>query len=244
MSISVCIATYNGEKYIKEQLDSILCQIGENDEIIISDDGSTDKTVEIIKRYEDNRIILLQHKREPKFKNYPFYKVSKNFENALNHASGDLIFLADQDDIWLKEKVATVKQKMGSSLLLLHDCIVVDKAGKNLSFSYFEINKSGLGVFSNIVNCSFLGCCIIIRKKLLEYVLPFPHYPIPHDIWLGLIADWKKKALIIDDKLVLYRRHENNVSVSSKKSHANFTYKIRYRFFITFALMKRMILRK
>lgn len=94
--ISVCMATYNGEEYIKEQLESILCQLGEMDEIIISDDGSTDNTLNIIESYNDSRIKIHINTGKHGF--------VYNFENALQKAKGEYIFLSDQDDIWLPEK--------------------------------------------------------------------------------------------------------------------------------------------
>lgn len=101
--ISVCVATYNGEKYLQEQLDSILIQLAPDDELIISDDFSTDKTRSILDSYRaDPRIKLLEG---------PQKGIIKNFEHAINQASGDLIFLADQDDVWLPDKVADTKAK-------------------------------------------------------------------------------------------------------------------------------------
>ena len=97
--ISVCIATFNGEKYISSQLDSILNQVVPVHEIIISDDMSTDNTIEIIKNC-NNPIIKI-------FINKERLGVAKNFENAIKHANGDFIFLCDQDDIWLKNKTQT-----------------------------------------------------------------------------------------------------------------------------------------
>ena len=96
--ISVCIATYNGEKYIKEQLDSIIPQLGHEDEIVISDDGSSDSTLDIINSINDERIRITVNQGK--------HGVNSNFNNALLHAKGDFIFLADQDDIWLSGKVA------------------------------------------------------------------------------------------------------------------------------------------
>ena len=93
---SVCMASFNGERYIKEQIDSILLQIGEDDELIISDDGSTDQTVDVICSYRDDRIKFVR--------NVNRHGCIGNFENALRVASGDFIFLADQDDIWLSDK--------------------------------------------------------------------------------------------------------------------------------------------
>jgi len=96
MKISVCMATYNGERYLKEQLDSILKQLSFTDEIIISDDGSQDRTIEIIESFGDSRIKLFHSTQQ---------NLIYNFENALSKASGDIIFLSDQDDIWYENKV-------------------------------------------------------------------------------------------------------------------------------------------
>ena len=94
--ISVCMATYNGAQFIKEQIDSILCQLSTEDELIISDDGSTDETLSIINSYKDNRIKVFQHKAA---EGSAFIKATRNFENAMSHAVGDYIFLSDQDDM-------------------------------------------------------------------------------------------------------------------------------------------------
>lgn len=91
------MTTYNGEKYISVQLDSILKQLSENDEVIISDDSSTDRTVDVIKNFKDKRIKLYEDNH--------FHSPIFNFENALEKASGDIIFLSDQDDVWLDNKV-------------------------------------------------------------------------------------------------------------------------------------------
>ena len=102
--ISVCIATYNGEKYLRKQLDSILNQLEYNDEVIISDDGSSDETLNIISSYNDKRIHVFHNKGE--------HGVVKNFENGLNHVLGDYIFLCDQDDIWKSNKVQVVLNEL------------------------------------------------------------------------------------------------------------------------------------
>ena len=98
--LTVCIATYNGEKYIRQQLNSVLIQLGENDEVIISDDSSSDATVEIVRSFNDSRIKLLVDNK--------FSSPVRNFENALKYATGDYIFLCDQDDIWLPDKVKSM----------------------------------------------------------------------------------------------------------------------------------------
>src|SRR3954452_14743734 len=99
--LSVALATYNGERFIAEQLKSIITQLDENSEVIISDNGSTDRTIEIITSFNDKRIVLLHCSQRG---------LISNFENALNKVSGDIIFLSDQDDIWLGNKVQIVKE--------------------------------------------------------------------------------------------------------------------------------------
>jgi len=241
--ISVCVTTYNGEKYIKEQLDSILCQLESDDEVIVSDDGSTDKTLEIINSYNDDRIKLLHHKKDEHHKEYSFYKISKNVENAINHATGELVFLADQDDVWEKNKVSTVKHKMGNALLLLHDCSLINEHGETTHTSYFELNNSRSGVLRNLIKCSYLGCCMVLNKALLNKAFPFPQEPVPHDLWFGLVADWQNSTTVIHDTLIRYRRHQANQSSTSKKSEAKKAYKIKYRVFIFKALIKRFVLK-
>ena len=103
--ISVCIATYNGEKYLRQQLDSILSQIGKDDEVVISDDNSSDGTLALIQSYGDERLRVLHHDPTKITTTFPLDKPTHNFENALMHARGDVIFLADQDDVWHADKI-------------------------------------------------------------------------------------------------------------------------------------------
>ena len=121
--ISVCIATYNGENFIKAQLDSILCQISLTDEIVISDDSSSDNTIRIIKSYDDPRIKL--------FEGNTFHCPIFNFQNALKNSIGDFIFLSDQDDIWIKNKVSTMMKELQNS----------DLGFLNEYFDYYFIEK-------------------------------------------------------------------------------------------------------
>src|SRR6478736_1009903 len=117
--VSVVMAVYNGEKYIKDQLNSILSQIDDSTEVIISDNGSIDNTLEIIKEFKDPRIKLYQNEE---------YKGSAfNFEFGLKKASGNIIFLSDQDDVWLENKVTVVKEYLKRYDLIITDCKIVDE---------------------------------------------------------------------------------------------------------------------
>lgn len=231
--ISVCMPTYNGEKYIKEQLDSIFSQISVDDEVIISDDSSTDKTLEIIKSYNDSRLKLLENNH---FKS-PIY----NLENALKQAKGDYIFLADQDDVWFPNKVEKL-------LLCLtdYDCVVSDATVVNSDMtviheSFMEINHSRKGFVNNLIKNGFLGCCMAFSSSLLKIVLPFPKNIPMHDSWIGLNATLKGKVLFLDEPLIYYRRHESNASCSSEKSKNTLSTKIKHRYNLFVETMKRFI---
>lgn len=233
--ISVCIPTYNGSKYIKDQLLSILGQLHPDDEIIISDDSSTDNTLEIIKSLNDKRIKVL--------KNNCFKSPIYNLENALKQASGDYIFTADQDDIWMPQKVNIMVQQLSSVNLVVSDCIVVDSDEKVISESFYKLNQSKAGLLNNIIKNSFLGCCMAFDRKILNYVLPFPEKIAMHDIWIGLNAEVIGKTKFISDKLIYYRRHGENFSFTSDKSKFGLFYKIQYRLVFVYQLILRRIAR-
>ena len=139
--ISICMATYNGEKYIKEQIDSILPQLSKNDEIIISDDSSTDDTLSIIRSFNDHRIKI--------FSGCNFHSPISNFENALKYAKGDYIFLSDQDDVWLENKVERMMEALKQYSLVVSDCYVVNKDCEIIRNSFF-VRKPVPGIIWNL----------------------------------------------------------------------------------------------
>lgn len=202
------MATYNGEKYLKEQIDSILIQLNDDDELIISDDGSTDKTYEFISNIKDYRIKFFQNTSKEKFRHGQFIS---NFENALKQAKGDLIFFADQDDVWLSNKIKSMSEALSSVDLVISDCTIVDKNLVTLHDSYFEYNHSDFDLFKSFSRNPYLGCTMGFRKELLEYALPFPIEISAHDSWLGVIAEFFGKVGSIEEKTILYRRHDLNL---------------------------------
>ncbi len=209
--ISVCMATYNGEKYLREQVDSILAQLGNDDELIISDDGSTDSTIRILESYNDSRIKI--------FHNIKNHGVNGNFENALNQANGDYIFLSDQDDVWIPGKVETCINALQTSKCVVHDCYVVDGNLIITSDSFFAERGSRSGFFHNWIKNGYLGCAMAFRREILELVLPIPlKLPVWHDIWIGVLCDIKFGVTFIPFKGIYFRRHSTNTSVTAKKS--------------------------
>lgn len=205
--ISVCVATYNGEKYIEEQLNSILKQLSEYDEVVISDDGSTDHTIPIIKelqlRYPNIRLL-----------NGPKKGVIKNFETAIADAKGDIIFLSDQDDIWMDNKVEEVLPLFDDPhhLVVVHDAIIVDADANELEPSLYMRRNSKSGLIKNLAKNSYVGCCMAFRSSMRNVVLPFPENIEMHDWWIGLLSEMKRGSVFIADKLIKYRRHGENVS--------------------------------
>lgn len=238
---SICLTTYNGERFIKELIKSILPQLNKNDEIIVSDDGSTDSTVEILKEFNDNRIKIFHHIKDNKFPAFSFNKITRNFEYAISQSKGNIIFLVDQDDIWLPEKIEVTTSLLKNNLLVLHDCSVIDQDSKFISESYFELNKSKKGFINNIINSAYLGCCMAFKRELLTTSFPLPKKPVPHDIWFGLLAEWENKVVFCDKKLLLYRRHINNQSTSGEKSRFSIKMRIQYRIILIIAFIKRII---
>lgn len=207
--VSVAMAAYNGETYLKEQLDSILCQLGARDEVVISDDGSCDRTIEIIRSYQkaDGRIRLVKG---------PGRGIKQNIANAISHTRGAFIFLADQDDVWKADKVQRILHvfKTQRCHVVVHDCVVVDAELKQVIYpSYFEFRGYGGGMWSNIWRNKFIGCCMAIHRDLKPYILPVPDDIQMHDQWIGVLNDKHRGGTVfLKEPLLYYRRHEQNVS--------------------------------
>ena len=207
MKISVALAAYKGEQYISEQLESILTQLGENDEVIVSDDYPQGKTREIVLKYQsqDKRIRYIEGKGAG---------VVKNFENALNACSGDVIFLCDQDDVWLPDKVKCVMDEIRNGAdLVLHNAAVTDSSLNVTEPSYFASHGSNASFFGNIIRNSFVGCCMAFKRETMLAALPFPKELAMHDWWIALVALKKKqKVVLLDKPLIKWRRHQATVT--------------------------------
>lgn len=205
---SVCIATYNGEQYIDQQLKSILLQLAPEDEVIISDDGSTDATIERIAALADARVRVMQHRRRG---------ATQNFFAALNEAKGDYIFLADQDDVWLPGKVARCKKLLQEYDLVVSDARITDASLQVIAPSLFQWIGSGEGLFKNWLTCTFYGSAMSFRRSVLEAAKPFPKAAyVAHDWWIGMVAEMTAKVLFLPEPLLLYRRHDATVTQLSE----------------------------
>lgn len=231
--ISVCMATYNGEKFIKEQIDSILPQLSDDDELVVSDDGSKDRTLDIISSYNDKRIRILHHGAPHGFVH--------NFENALDDAKGDYIFLSDQDDTWKPNKVQVVMDYLKKYQLVIHNADLIDGTGKSLGKTYYDTLHNKTGFWANFYKTRWLGCCMAFRREVKDYCLPFPKGIVGHDYWIGMLGMLKFRYYFIDEVLMNYRRHGGNLSPSGEKSNHSWLYKLyTKRFVILLAIIKRL----
>ena len=229
--ISVCIATYNGEKFIKEQIDSILRQLSLDDEIIVSDDGSTDDTISIIISIDDKRIRIIEGPR----KHSPIL----NFENALKEAKGEFVFLADQDDLWKPNKVETCMKWLKKYYCVVSDAEVTDSKLNPLHHSLYAIMQVRQGrIYNTIWKNGYTGCCMAFRCNVLEASLPFPKNIPMHDIWIGNVAAYKYNVKFISDKLVLFRRHEDTISCNGKGSRFSLWQQLKFRINTIYHIIK------
>lgn len=235
--VSVCIATYNGEKYIKKQVESILVQLSETDEIIVSDDNSTDSTLQILKEFNDYRIKIVKHvpcRELQKLKLGNYRLVADNFQNALKFAKGDYIFLSDQDDVWKENRLKITLEKLQSNKVVLCNFSVINNDGsviRNVEYTKEKPPVKNSFVF-NIIKCRFMCCCMAFSKEVLKYALPFPKKLMSCDQWIGNLGSLIGNCCFISEPLHLYRRHGNNVSETTEKSRNSFFFKIYFRIYI------------
>lgn len=245
--ISVCIATHNGEKYIKKQLESILSQLSFSDEIVISDDGSTDQTIKLIQSFEDKRIKVLTYKQHfdySKFYLSSYYYATANFYNALKYAQGEIIFLADQDDIWVENRVSVFMEALKRADFVTSNFSIINEVDELIDESYYNENPyNNLNFIKILKNLPFRGCCFTFKRDVLQAALPFPEKLFLHDCWIGLNACFNNfKIEFIETPLLLYRRHSNNVS--DLNSPNNLLFKISYRLkLVWYVLVNRLIKR-
>jgi glycosyltransferase involved in cell wall biosynthesis len=207
---SVVMAVYNGEKYLEEQIGSIVPQLDASDELLISVDPCGDSSKEIALKFaaRDARVRVMDG---------PGKGVIKNFEAALKCAQGRFVFLSDQDDVWLEGKMAAVLDELMREgvTAVVHNASVTDEMLQNIFGRFFEHGFHS-GIVRNIVRNRYIGCCMAIRRGLLDIALPFPDDIPMHDQWLGLLAAKHGRVAYIDRSLMLYRRHADTVTGRSK----------------------------
>jgi glycosyltransferase involved in cell wall biosynthesis len=209
---SIAMAVYQGETYIKKQLDSIISQMGDDDELVISYDPSTDRTWEIINDYgeKDPRVFVVKNKE---------CGVIGNFNNALSHCRGRYLFVADQDDIWLPGKIDHMVEalvKTGASLIV-HNGVTIDESDVVISDDFFSMYRIGPSFWRNLLKSRYSGCCMAFTAGFAKIALPIPRDIDAYDRWLGLCAEKFGKIGFLEDVLIQHRVHGKNVTPTQRR---------------------------
>jgi glycosyltransferase involved in cell wall biosynthesis len=236
--VAILLSTFNGEKYLKDQIDSLFNQRYKNSEVIVRDDLSSDNTLEIIKLY-DIKLLKTKQNLGPK---KSFIELLKY---AMENSSANYFMFCDQDDIWEKDKVEKTLDKIqkmelefGDIPLLVHTNLeVVDEKLFiiNKSFMNFQKIDSSKNKFNNLLMQNIItGCTVMINRKLAEKCLYIPDDSIMHDWWIGLIASKFGQIGYINETMIKYRQHTSN-TIGAKgfsykeiiKKGFDFSYKIK-----------------
>lgn len=227
MRISIALCAYNGERYLQDQLESFVTQTRPPDELIICDDCSTDKTVEIIRLFAETAPFPVRC-----FINDSNLGYIKNFERAISLCTGDIIFLSDQDDVWHKEKIEKFYAEFASDEkvgLVFCDGELVSESLESLDGNAWQIcrfnkakqkkmaNGGGLAILltGNVVS----GCMAAFRAKFKDLLLPIPtNLHFIHDYWIALLISTVAKIKPLPERLVKYRQHnQQQLGLSSEK---------------------------
>lgn len=206
MKVSIAMATYNGAKHLQEQLDSFLNQMRLPDELVISDDDSTDLTLDIVERFKQEapfKVIILRNQANLGY--------SANFSRALSATSGDLVFLSDQDDVWYSNKLAAMEEIAESNPDA--SAIMCDAALTDEELNHVGLTKLGQIRSAGLSDSSFvMGCCAAVKRPFLNLVLPIPDSYPAHDNWIIQMAEGVGGKLVHEEVLQCYRRHGANES--------------------------------
>lgn len=219
--VDILLATYNGEKYIREQIDSILNQTHTEFRLLISDDGSTDLTKTILEEYKnkDSRIEIFFQENN--------LGVVKNFEFLLGKVESKYYMFSDQDDIWKETKIEKSLNRIEEGFDLVYSDLEVVDENLNVTYSSYWKLK---GIYNKIkkynnfeslyLNNFITGCTIISKKELINSFMPLPNTSkfVLHDYWISLIISQNGKIAYVEEPLIKYRQHKNNKVGSKKKS--------------------------
>ena len=214
-TLSIALCTYNGARFLREQLQSLANQTLLPFEVVITDDCSTDNTFKIIQEFSN--ILNIKY-----FQNKKSLKITKNFEKAISLCTGDIILMCDQDDLWHADKLAKIHayfQENPKSIAVFSDAELVDEQGKSLNQNFWsavrfhrlqkEQWKSGNSVEILLAGNRSAGCMMAFREELKDAILPFPtHIPeMIHDNWITIVATMMDAMGMIEEQLVAYRQH-------------------------------------
>ena len=232
-SVSVVMATYNGKTYLPEQIQSVFSELLPDDELIIVDDGSLDGTLEILDSLASPSVRIVR--------NLSNAGVFATFERGLLLSSKEIIFLCDQDDVWLPGKrgaFVAAFERDPKTLVVVSDAQLIDARG-NVTEPSFMATRGGFrgGILSTLVCNRYLGCAMALRRELLFAALPIPRGVPMHDMWLGALGSLLGRVHYISYPLMQYRRHGGNVSPSHRQGWSRM---LRWRLALLFALVGRL----
>ena len=236
-TLSIALCTYNGSKFLREQLQSLANQTLQPFEVVITDDCSTDDTISIIQEFTDRLNIRI-------FINESSLKVTKNFEKAVSLCSGDIILMCDQDDIWHPDKLAKIShffQENPNQLAVFSDAVLVDERGISLNKNFWSAVrfiepqiqkfKDGKVVELLLAGNRTAGCMMAFRKELTAKIIPFPtHIPLMiHDNWITIVVAMMDSLGLIEEKLISYRQHDFQ-QIGTRKKEVGKTVTLKDRF--------------
>ena len=209
-SLSVCMATYKGERFVRQQIETILSELSSADELIVVDDCSTDRTVEIIQSIQDRRIFV--------HRNACNQRQVRSFATAIAFARNDVVFLADQDDIWCPGRVDLMCEALETSGagLVASNFEWVDDAETPIDLPLTPVKQEDSRRFlKNIFDIfigrhKYLGCTMAFRRELVSLLLPIPSYSETHDLWLALAANLIGSNVHLEATTLLKRHHHGN----------------------------------
>ncbi len=213
--ISVCMATYNGESYIEDQIFSIIRQLSEKDELIIVDDCSKDNTLKKIEdiKKNDNRIKIFKNKKNKGH--------VKTFESAIKYSTGDIIFLSDQDDIWHEDKVKKTVNSFKKEVILIATAFEIFYNNSPSHKKYFLPTSNRLFNIARVFigKTPYYGCTMAFKKELKKIIIPFPEKTEAHDVWIALSANIHKgEVLHLNDVILMHRLHDKNQTPRSRRA--------------------------
>ena len=242
--ISVCMATYNGAKFLREQVGSILNELSPEDELIVVDDGSVDQTVAILRSIDDGRIRIYENEKNS--------GEVHSFSKAIELSKGAIVFLSDQDDVWLPGKVKKMSSELckDSSLLITSNFEWIDAYGRKLEIYYDGVSeadscnhtKNISGLFFG--KASYFGCAMAFKAELKKLICPIPDWVESHDIWIAFGANLIGLNKHLNDKTFLKRAHGENATNPVSKRHLSAKLFSRYIFLRSLLSLRHRIKRQ
>lgn len=213
-TVSVAMCTFNGRRWLDAQLDSILASLGDDDELVIVDDASSDGTWSMLQALTDPRVRTLRNRAN--------CGVVASFERALCAARAPIVLLADQDDVWERDKRDAMLAAFDddpSVTGVVSDATLIDADGVSIGDSFMATRGGFAGTLgATLLRSRFLGCAMGVRRSVLDLALPIPARAPMHDMWLGVIAASLGRVAYVDRPLLRYRRHDANASPARSPS--------------------------